>query len=161
MKPTPQSYSDDEIARYVLGLDMPERVADIQARLARDDAAAARALKWETYFLGIVDALPRQPAPDAVLDRICQSLGMSLQDAPVMGESRRDDASAGATSVTPQTAARRRGQTGRRPQLRRGRLILAAGAAVVLVVVALAIWAGLRPPPAASIVQQSIQLENY
>ena len=98
MRPTYPSYSDDEIARYVLGLDMPDRVADIQSRLAHDDAAAARALKWEAYFLGIVDALPVQPPPDAVLERIRQSLGMERDEPPVLGEAR-------ASGAAPRAAA--------------------------------------------------------
>jgi anti-sigma-K factor RskA len=159
MKTTPNAYSDDEIARYVLGLDMPERVADIQARLARDDAAAARALKWETYFLGIVDALPAQPAPDAVLDRICQSLGMTVEDPPILGDTRAPD-----TDVRPHAEpapARRATRRSGRPRLRRGRLALALGAAVVLCLAALSLWAGLKPLPAGTEVQQSVQLTNH
>ncbi|MGB7525002.1 MAG: hypothetical protein WA923_11790, partial [Castellaniella sp.] len=113
-----RSYSDDEVARYVLGLDMPDRVADIQARLAHDDAAAARALKWEAYFLGIVDALPAQPAPDAVLDRIRQSLGMEMEDLAVMGETRGGDADPHPASGD--EPPRRRAPRGTR--LRRGRV---------------------------------------
>ena len=159
MKPTLHSYSDEEIARYVLGLDMPDRVADIQARLARDDAAAARALKWEAYFLGIVDALPAQPAPDAVLDRICHSLGMTLTDPPVMGETRA--AEPAPRQAPAQESPRRPARRGGRPRLRRGRLALAAGAVVILCLAALALWAGLQPPPAGTLVQQPVQLENH
>src|SRR5690606_3910094 len=116
MKPNYPSFSDDEIARYVLGLDMPDRVAEIQSRLAHDDAAAARALKWEAYFLGIVDALPAQPPSDAVLDRIRQSLGMEMDEPPVMGESATDSAAQRPTAVD--GSRHRRAQRGVR--LRRG-----------------------------------------
>jgi len=90
MKPQ-RSYSDPEIACYVLGLDLPDQAEGIQALLARDDAAAARALKWEAYLLGIVDALPATRPPDEILERIQQTLGMTFEPAapaPVLGESR-------------------------------------------------------------------------
>jgi anti-sigma-K factor RskA len=86
-----RSYSDPEIACYVLGLDLPEQAQGIQALLAHDDAAAARALKWEAYLLSIVDALPATPPPDEVLQKIEQTLGMTFEaptPAPVLGESR-------------------------------------------------------------------------
>lgn len=152
-----RSYSDDEIARYVLGLDMPDRVADIQSRLAHDDAAAARALKWEAYFLGIVDALPAQPAPDAVLDRIRQSLGMEMEDMPVIGEARTDGADPRAASGD--EPSRRRAPRGTR--LRRGRVAVALVIAAVLGLAALALWASLKPIPAGTIVQQPVHLENH
>ncbi len=157
MKPY-HAYSDDEIARYVLGLDMPERTADIQARLAHDDAAAARALKWEAYFLGIVDALPAQAPPDAVLARIRQSLDMDLdlEESPVMGETRAGSAKPRPASgnKAPPTHARQ----GRR--LRRGRLALVIGIGAALCLAALVLWAGLRPPPAGTIILQPLQLES-
>lgn len=90
MKPQ-RSYSDPEIACYVLGLDLPEQAEGIQALLAHDDAAAARALKWEAYLLGIVDALPATRPPDEILERIQQTLGMTFEPiapGPVLGESR-------------------------------------------------------------------------
>lgn len=154
MKPSYSSYSDDEIARYVLGLDMPDRVADIQSRLAHDDAAAARALKWEAYFLGIVDALPVQPPPDAVLDRICQSLGMEMEEPPVMGEARISEA--GPRPAPGGEPPRRRARPGTR--LRRGRAAMALGIAVVLCLAALALWASLRPAPAGTVVQHPVHL---
>lgn len=103
MKPQ-RSYSDPEIACYVLGLDLPEQAQGIQALLAHDDAAAARALKWEAYLLGIVDALPVTPPPDEILEQIQQTLGMTFEapaPAPVLGESRaRPRPSAGGTRQT-------------------------------------------------------------
>ncbi len=151
-----RSYSDDEIARYVLGLDMPDRVADIQSRLAHDDAAAARALKWEAYFLGIVDALPAQPAPDAVLDRIRQSLGMETEEPPVMGETR--TAGAAPHSASRDDPPRRRARRG--PRLRRGRVAVALGIAVALCLAGLVLWASLRPTPAGTVVQHPVHLQS-
>ncbi|MDY0308913.1 MAG: hypothetical protein RBR29_03850 [Castellaniella sp.] len=151
-----RSYSDDEIARYVLGLDMPGRVADIQSRLAHDDAAAARALKWEAYFLGIVDALPAQPASDAVLDRIRQSLGMETEEPPIMGETRpaSNESLPTARDIPPCRRARRR------PRLRCGRVAAVLGIIVALCLAALILWASLRPSPAGTTVQHSIHLNN-
>ncbi|MHA3902754.1 hypothetical protein ACTPOE_04080 [Castellaniella sp. WN] len=157
MKSSYPSYSDDEIARYVLGLDMPDRVADIQSRLAHDDAAAARALKWEAYFLGIVDALPVQPPPDAVLDRIRQSLGMEMEEPPVMGEIR-------ASGAEPRPASgdgrQPPGRERRGARLRRGRVAMALGIVVALCLAALALWASLRPTPTGTVVQQPVHLGN-
>jgi len=156
MKPNYPSFSDNEIARYVLGLDMPDRVAEIQSRLAHDDAAAARALKWEAYFLGIVDALPAQPPSDAVLDRIRQSLGMELEDAPIMGEIRPPVAEPAPVSADGSASRRAR----RRPRLRRGRVAMAIGGVAALCLVALLLWISLRPTPAGTIVQHPVLLES-
>ncbi len=74
MKPA-QNFSDYDIACYVIGIDKPEVDHYIQAHLASDDAAAARALKWEAYFLDLVDALPKAQPPAEILLALEQSLG--------------------------------------------------------------------------------------
>ncbi|MFV0284468.1 MAG: hypothetical protein ACK5JE_11855 [Castellaniella sp.] len=155
MSTRPAAYSDAEIARYVLGLHTPERVADIQSRLACDNAAAARALKWEAYFLGIVDALPPEPVPDAVLSRICQSLGMDMEAASVMGETR--PGAVAQRSVLRDSPPRR---PRRGPRLRRGRVALALGLAIALGLAALVLWASLQPAPVGTVVQHPVELEN-
>ncbi|MGB6242672.1 MAG: hypothetical protein WBF69_09350 [Castellaniella sp.] len=153
---THRSYSDHDIASYVLGLDMPDYAVDIQARLAHDDAAAARALKWEAYFLGIADALPPSPPPAALLAQIQATLGM--EDAPIQRESRQaqdpnaqssDDAAA---ADKPTTRSRTR-------RLSKRRVALAVGAVLVVLVAVVLIWASLKPLPASTTVQQPLHLE--
>jgi anti-sigma-K factor RskA len=157
-----RSYSDHEIARYVLGLDMAEHAGEIQARLARDDAAAARALKWEAYFLDIVDALPASPPPPAVLARIQATLGM--EDEPVREDARPHPAAAGPAEEGPAPeapeppAARRRAPRPRRVSKRR--VLLAAGAILVLAIAILLGWAALKPAPSGTLVQQPLHLQS-
>jgi len=156
-----RSYSDHEIACYVLGLDGPDQARDIQARLAQDDVAAACALKWETCFLSIVDALPPAPPPDELLLRIRASLDM--EDAPIVGDARSRPPGAGAASppaaddpAPGDRAARRRRRT--HPRLNRSRLALVAAAVVLSCVAVLVVWASLRPTTS-RMVQQSVQLQ--
>ncbi|MDN5842108.1 MAG: hypothetical protein L0H54_01500, partial [Alcaligenaceae bacterium] len=66
---------DDLIAEYTLGLSSPEVARQIQARLSRDDAAAACALKWETYLLGISDSLKPVPPPPELFAQVQKALG--------------------------------------------------------------------------------------
>src|SRR3546814_4620529 len=66
---------DDVIAEYALGLSSPEVSGQIQARLSHDDAAAACALKWETYLLGISDSLKPVPPPPELLAQVQKALG--------------------------------------------------------------------------------------
>lgn len=66
---------DDLIAEYTLGLSSPEVSAQIQTRLSRDDAAAACALKWETYLLGISDSLKPVPPPPELFAQVQKALG--------------------------------------------------------------------------------------
>ncbi|HET8596279.1 MAG TPA: hypothetical protein VFM22_00805 [Castellaniella sp.] len=157
-----RSYSDHEIARYVLGLDMAEHTREIQARLARDDAAAARALKWEAYFLDIVDALPGSPPPPSVLASIQATLGM--EDEPVLGDARPRASAAGPAQDgpapdAPQTPAPRR-RAPRRRRLSKRRVLLAAGAVVVVATAVLLAWAALRPAPSGTLVQQPLHLQS-
>lgn len=142
---SPRSYSDPEIARYVLGLDMPERTPGIQALLAHNDAAAARALKWEAYLLGIVDALPRATPPETLLLHIQQTLGMTF-DAPlpssadaVLGDTREQDP-AGTQPSTPRARstawfAHLHWPFGK-PKMSRRALAASIAAAVIVIVIA-------------------------
>lgn len=153
-----RSYSDHEIANYVLGVEMPDHAIHIQARLARDDAAAARALKWEAYFLGIVDALPPSPPPAELLAQIQATLGMD--HTAVMGESRRSSprsprADDDATSTDQSDAPARRF----RKQLSTRRLLLAIGVGVAILAGGVLVWASLKPPPPSTVVQQPLHLE--
>lgn len=76
-----RSYSDHEIANYVLGVRLSEsNTTGIQHNLSNNNAAAARALKWEAYFLGIVDGLAPQPPDAQVLNNIQQTLQINLAD---------------------------------------------------------------------------------
>ena len=149
-----RSYSDHEIACYVLGLDMPEHAGDIQARLAHDDAAAACALKWEAYFLGIVDALPPAPPPEALLMQIRTTLGM--EETPIAAEPRRV-----ADEPAPDAAFHGEPAIGRRiRRLSWRRVLAAAGIGAAAAVIVLLIWASLKPAPSGTLVQQPLHLES-
>lgn len=154
MKPH-RSYSDHEIACYVLGLDAAERTQAIQARLATDDAAAARALKWEAYFLSIVDALPPSPPPPALLAQIQSTLGM--QAFSTTAEPRNPAAEAEFQPPSPGAEADRaepRRQLGRpRPRIAATIGIFVAASLAVLLA-----WASLRPIGPSTIIQQDIHL---
>jgi anti-sigma-K factor RskA len=155
-----RSYSDHEIARYVLGLDMAEHTGEIQARLARDDAAAARALKWEAYFLDIVDALPASPPPPSVLASIQATLGM--EDEPVQADARPRASAAGPAQDGPAADAPDAPErpAARRPRLSVRRVLLAAGAVAVVAIVVLLAWAALKPVPSGTLVQQPLHLQS-
>ena len=163
MKPQ-RSYSDPEIARYVLGLDMAEQAQDIQALLAHDDAAAARALKWEAYLLAIVDALPPTAPPDTLLPQIQQTLGMTFkvpEPAAVLGEAReRPRAARGLHEPVPwmgwlQKIPKIPVPQALRHPTRKATIIGVAGAVVVIALLALATWASLRTTPT-SVVHQVV-----
>ncbi|MFT0531657.1 hypothetical protein ACMHYJ_02325 [Castellaniella hirudinis] len=147
-----RAYSDHEIACYVLGLDMREQAQDIQARLARDDAAAARALKWEAYFLDIVDGLPASPPPPELLTRVQNSLGMEYIAFP--GETRPGHQPEAGTAASPPAEDHK--PRGRSPRPRK-RLMITAGLCVATGLLVLLTWASLRPTPS-TVLQQDIQL---
>lgn len=150
------SYSDTEIAHFVLGLDLGDQGRAIEALLAHDDAAAARALKWEAYLLGIVDALPPLAPPDTVLPRVQQTLGMSVDGTQAAVHGRLQDASG---SGWEQTSAR----SGWFPRLdlrifRKRRVVLAAiAAALILGAATVVLWAYSHPPIPA-VVHEAVQL---
>lgn len=150
-----RSYSDHEIGCYVLGLDMPEHTQDIQARLAQDDAAAARALKWEAYFLGIVDGLPPAPPPAAVIARIQATLGIQdetpTEDARPTPE-RPDESGVAAAEPSPSRAKAYRRKIGRHP------IAIIAAACVAAGLAALVIGASLHHTTS-QVVQQPVQLQ--
>ncbi|WP_322998924.1 hypothetical protein [Castellaniella sp.] len=149
-----RSYSDHEIACYVLGLDMPGHANDLQARLAHDDAAAACALKWEACFLGIVDALPPAEPPEALLLQIQATLGM--EDMPITAEPRLPQQTAEPDDKTAGRQATRR----RVRRLSWRRVSIAIGIGVAVVLIALLTWASLRPAPTGTLVQQPLQLQS-
>ncbi|CAM5793118.1 hypothetical protein CCAE64S_03127 [Castellaniella caeni] len=152
-----RSYSDHEIARYVLGLDSPEHTQDIQARLAQDDAAAACALKWEAYFLGIVDALPPAPPPATVLAGIQATLGIEetpTDAAPTTGRpSHEAPETASDTATTPAPARPRCAWRFGRKQA-----VVASIVAVVIILVVLVLSASLHHT-SSTVVQQTIDLD--
>lgn len=157
----PRSYSDAEIAHYVLGLTLPaEQERDLQDQLAHDDAAAARALKWEAYLLAIVDALPPSPPPPALEQRIRSSLGMN-DDAPDRPLYARPEspppASREAINAAVQTPRSQRASPPRRgfrftlpsfsfPGRVRAKWIALLVAGLIAVFALLLIWANVRTP---------------
>ncbi len=153
-----RSYSDHEIACYVLGLDMPDQSRDIQARLAQDDAAAARALKWETYFLGIVDALQPAPPPATVIARIQATLGMEGMPMPEEPRPAPVHAAEPDTPSSPQESSGR--LDGRRWRIGRHRITAIAAACVAAGLLALVIGANLHHTTS-KVVQQPVQLETH
>lgn len=164
---SPRTYTDLEIARYVLGLYMPEQSRQVQKRLALDDAAAACALKWEAYFLDIVDALPPAPVSDTVLLRIEQSLGMQGHIAPgadpngqavalnANGHAGAGDTPAAAGMVHQSQVGKSRAG-GRR--IRPGRLALAAGTGLAICVAVL-VFLALMQPVSVEEVQQPLSIQ--
>ncbi|MGB3835126.1 hypothetical protein [Castellaniella sp.] len=145
-------YSDHEIARYVLGLDMGPHTQEIQARLARDNAAAARALKWETYFLDIVDALPASPPPPSVLAQLEASL--SMEPYPPQAASAVPDTDA--ADAHPPEVARTHVSRNYFKQPRAWRTL---GLIVAVAVLMFLTWAALKPLPDETQVQQTVHLE--
>lgn len=161
-----RSYDDREIARYVLGLYDETQSNNIQQCLARDNAAAARALKWEAYFLGIVDALPQSVPPPALLAQIEETLGMAplardVRDTPAPAQ--RPDRAAGASSdpAAPVVAERRAhdDQAEKRgvPALWKRRWPWLAAGVLILCLAGILFWAGTRETPS-SPTQQILNL---
>ncbi|WP_269498657.1 hypothetical protein [Castellaniella sp. S9] len=134
MKHPARTHTDLDVAEYVLGLAAADDTAEIQAWLARDNAAAACALKWEAYLLGIADDLPGEVPAPALRARIHASLGFTQTDGVSIISERR----------APRAEPSRRTSGRRRPvRLRRGRVAAVAAAAVALavsVLVGVAIW---------------------
>lgn len=75
MKPTRSADQDHNIAEYVLGLSPASDMAQIQDMLSRNDPAAACALKWEAYLLGICDSMVPIAPPPNLFGRIQDALG--------------------------------------------------------------------------------------
>lgn len=75
MKSTHHMDQDRRIAEYVLGLSPSSDVAQIQGILSRNDPAAACALKWEAYLLGICDSMVPIAPPPTLFGRIQEALG--------------------------------------------------------------------------------------
>lgn len=152
-----RAYSDHEIACYVLGLDMHNQALEIQARLAHDDAAAARALKWEAYFLGIVDGLAPSAPPPALMRQIQATLGM--EHIPIMaGDHPPVDKPADPQYATDDTekASSQKPHWGTES---RRRLVITAGLCAAAGLLVFLAWASLRPT-ASTMIQQDIQLPS-
>lgn len=81
MKTTLRIDQDRSIAEYVLGLSPSSDMAQIQDILSRHDPAAACALKWEAYLLGICDSMVPIAPPPTLFGRIQDALG---HQTPVM-----------------------------------------------------------------------------
>lgn len=81
MKSTLRIDQDRSIAEYVLGLSPSSDMAQIQDMLSRHDPAAACALKWEAYLLGICDSMVPIAPPPTLFGRIQDALG---HQTPVM-----------------------------------------------------------------------------
>lgn len=147
-----RSYSDHEIANYVLGIDLPKNISEgIQYKLAADDAAAARALKWEAYFLSLVDGLePLKPAADN-LENIQKTLNISIDAADNENQSldQITDAFANSTEA---------GQIFSRKK-RISKLSKVIGAIVVFIVILIALIS-FKAPVEQSITQQTIDLKK-
>lgn len=144
MKNTYRYYSEYEIAQYVLGLDLPEATKNgIQQYLASDNAAAAKALKWESYFLGFVDAIPAQEPPDAVLDKLHTSLNLGpVITRPISISEPTDHVE----PARPQQAARKH--------------IILILAAIALVVIAVLLITAANHETKTNLVQEKIQLNQ-
>ncbi|WP_322994834.1 hypothetical protein [Castellaniella sp.] len=153
-----RAYSDHEIACYVLGLDMHHQTQDIQARLAHDDAAAARALKWEAYFLGIVDGLTPSAPPPELLMQIQATLGM--EHIPIRAEERpHTDPENQVDQTTAHDTRQARHSTPRHGWAKHRRLAMTAGLCVAAGLLVFLTWANLRSTTS-TVVQQDIQLPS-
>lgn len=153
-----RSYSDQEIAHYVLSPDGAEQAENIEALLAHDDAAATRALKWEAHLLGIVDTLPPVQPPETLWASIQNTLGLdgdALATNSVPGE-RKARGVAGPTTPGWRTAWSARLRRLRRPS---ARLVIALAAIVaVVIIVGILVWASLRPIQT-SMTHQTVNVE--
>ncbi|MFA5663423.1 hypothetical protein [Castellaniella sp.] len=167
---TSRNFTDHEIACYVLGIEISVPRSEIENALAHDNAAAARALKWEAYFLGIVDVLPRQTPDGTVLAQIESTLGMrALPDGvppSPMGSVLRQvpgtpgrNADPNATDAHPERRAGRAVRQRLASWLRRRRLPLAIVLLVLGAVLLLVIWAGTRDVPS-TMVSETIRLQG-
>lgn len=152
MKQPAHPYTELDIAEYVLGVSTPDDSAAIQGWLARDDAAAACALKWEAYLLDIAGTLPDEAPSPLLHARIQGTLGFA--GVPNVETIFHEGREAHHERPQPATARRRRRAA---PRLRRGRVAAAAAvlAAVILsVVLGVAAWR----PTGQQTTEQSVHL---
>ncbi len=149
MKHSSQSYTDLDVAEYVIGLTAPDDAHAIQDWLAKDDAAAACALKWEAYLLGIADAVPREAPTADLYARIQASLGFTAEAdaATIVHEGRQ------VRAERPRDASARR----RPGRLRRGR-VAAAAAVLAAVILSGVLGVALLRPAEPQATEQSVQL---
>lgn len=147
-----RSYSDHEIANYVLGIELPETQAKgIQHNLASDNAAAARALKWEAYFLSMVDGLePINPKVDN-LEKIQTSLNIKI--AALENKGTNDSLDTNQSPSDPIQAA----DIPSKKKIN-GKLKLAIGI-LVLLIIGFISWASLKAPTEPAVIQQTIDLK--
>lgn len=78
------------LGEHTLGLLDPEREEEIRAWIARDDAAARMALRWQQHWLSVSDRLPPEPASDSLWKRIDASLTRLKQAPPTASSASRE-----------------------------------------------------------------------
>lgn len=143
-----RSYSDHEIANFVLGVELPNNIAQgIQHNLASDDASAARALKWEAYFLSLADGLKPVTVPDDIFNNIQSSLNIKIANT--------DDNSDFVTKPATENLIQAE-PTPKKPK-QKFRLIVGA---IALLIVFFLTWASLKAPIEQTVTQQTVDLVN-
>lgn len=143
-----RSYSDHEIANYVLGIELSANTTHgIQHNLAIDNAAAAKALKWEAYFLSLTDGLKKQQPPEDILQNIQNTLGITIAAV--------DENASVVADTKPESVI----QADETPKRFDSKFKLAIGLALIIVIGFIA-WASLKAPVEQSMTQQTIDLVN-
>lgn len=149
-----RSYSDHEIANFVLGVELSASTNQaIQHNLAKDDAAAARALKWEAYFLSIVDGLATSKPPEEILNKIQTTLNIKANDLNANSENEPKDISleAGNIDLKPSDKSRFLGKKS---------LFKAGISILLLILIGFISWASLKAPAEKTLTHETINLQD-